>query len=149
MKKKTAFTLIEIMVSISLLTVLMTFVVLLFNQGNKSGINSAESMSMHGTARNVMARIVRDIRVTNVTVSDFVLDTHAETMSIGLVDYVLDLNSDPSILSRDGIAVGRGIEEVELDVVGDIVDVSVTVSTDNSMVPVTQKILYASVRKRN
>lgn len=148
-RKKKSFTLVEVMVSVALLAVLMTYVIVLFTQGNKSGAVASESVAMQTTARNVMARMIRDIRVSNVTLTDTVLENDDETLSIGDVDYMLDLDPNPSVFSREGVNLGLGVERVEVAIVGDIVDIGVTVHSSNPMAPQSNITLYSSVRRRN
>lgn len=157
--KKSAFTLVEVMVSITLLSVVMTYVVLVFNQGNRSNVVSNERIDMLESGRNAMATIMRDVRMSNVDIVGAELDVNGETLTIGFATYTLNLNSEPTTLIRNGPlygtpdvitnVVGNNIEAVRLAIDDQIVHIDIDVNSNSDIIANDESTLFSSVRRRN
>lgn len=146
---KKAFSLVEVLVSLGILSMLMTSVFMLFNQGNKAGIQSGGQISIQSTARNVMSWLVRDLRTSSTGVIDIELNSTITAVDVGGTVYSLNTTARPFMLTRGGLNIASGVLKVEFINGLNYVDIEVLTYTNDPKIEKNEFLLTGRVKKRN
>lgn len=152
-KQKTALTMVEVLVSIALLTVMMAQLFSAFGLGNRIWDRNSNQLIRQREARNIASHLSRDIRGLTSMPSSIKLDTDGETLSLvkgaATITYALSVNGDERRLTRNGDTLGIYVDSVEFTVGSTSIDLDIRTSTNTSLSGDNTYRLETKVRRRN
>lgn len=151
--KKTALTLVEMMISIVLLAVVIGQVFQAFGLGNKLWDVNSNQLVRQKDARNVASWLARDIRALTSTPASVRLSADGDNMSLdtaaGNIQYSLEIDGDKGVLKRAGSPIGQHIQSLNLTVGSSAVDIDVVTYTETALSGTQTYQLQTKVRRRN
>ena len=157
-KYKMAFTLLEMLVSVSIFSVIMLCIYQALYSGDRSSRLGAGIVSLQENTRNMVYYLTRDIRESKGTLSTTTLTSVGDNLSLSIPDnstvitvtYQIALSSqNVRQLQRNGMSVGNYVNTVGLTVTGSTANI--TVDTEKQIGPQETETftLTGKVKRRN
>ncbi|UCD14809.1 MAG: prepilin-type N-terminal cleavage/methylation domain-containing protein [Candidatus Omnitrophota bacterium] len=154
-KNKTAFTLVEVIVSVGIVTVMLGGIYQVFIMGSKSWQAGSGLVSLQENARNMIIYFTKDIRQSTESISNTTLINNGDTLTFGTsggtVTYLLATVPDTDIkqLQRNNQPVGMYVSSIDLVRTGLIVDITVNTQSDIPFRGIKNYTLTGKVKVRN
>ena len=145
--KKTALTLVEIMVATAIFSTMMVFAYQGYIMSLRTWQNSSGQISTQSSVRNLSIRIIRDIRESGSSINNFDI-TNTGTFSIGNNNYNLQ-SATTGAITRNNVVIAQNIRRVAMQNDDELYDITI-VGFDDTLH--TKKPIYNvnfKVRRRN
>lgn len=154
MKKKSAFTLVEVMVSIALLSAGFAIAVQSSLVGNIFILKNSQKIQVQQSARFMLNSIEKDIRNADRNIATTQLDEIGESFILsspdGNFEYSLAKKTDQGFtLQRNSRDVGVNVQSVNLNTHGRTVNISIDVISRSFLGGLSNFQVTETVRSRN
>lgn len=151
--KKSALTLVELMISLVLFAVILSQFFQAFGFGNRLWDVSSNQLIRQKDARNVASYLARDIRSLTDNPASSVLDDNGDSFTLqtvdGAVTYSLAISGNEGLLSRAGSPIGQHIQSINLNVGASAVELGIVTFTQTILSGAQTYQLQTKVRRRN